>query len=246
MPAYCKWNPGTLTNPYTWQQVPFWYEATVFHPNPSDPAFNVPRQGFYSVSSSSYTINASPLACTNSGGVGCVNGNVSNGVGLQNATVMVFSNPGYTPVAYAMTDANGNFSISNLPLGSYFLRVDYPGLYDTEQIITLNAGQPCLNGLNVPMSTSHLSEGLLANGSVRVYPNPTTGNATLQIPTELGAHLNVTSHDAMGRLIYTHSGTSPSNGEITLNSNDWAPGLYTIRVQVGNDRQTTRLVVTQQ
>ncbi|WP_167856337.1 T9SS type A sorting domain-containing protein [Hymenobacter metallicola] len=78
-----------------------------------------------------------------------------------------------------------------------------------------------------------------------IYPNPARNAATVELPAVLGAtQATLTLTDAVGRAVRTTSAALPAGGlRHTLDVSNLAPGLYTLRVQIGTHTATQPLAV---
>ena len=77
----------------------------------------------------------------------------------------------------------------------------------------------------------------IANIEMSVQPNPTAGELTISMPTELSAQAQV--FDAQGKLVIDNSNVS--NGSI-LNLSNMTTGVYMVRITASNSVQTFRVV----
>jgi hypothetical protein len=77
----------------------------------------------------------------------------------------------------------------------------------------------------------------IANIEMSVQPNPTAGELTISMPTELSAQAQV--FDAQGKLVIDNSNVS--NGSI-LNLSNMTTGVYMVRITAADSVQTFRVV----
>ena len=81
-----------------------------------------------------------------------------------------------------------------------------------------------------------------ASGALSIFPNPTHGRATIQLPPIPGTFTaTLILLDALGRTLRTQ--TVATNAKAELDLTGLAPGLYAVRVQAGGSTATQRLVV---
>lgn len=151
----------------------FWYDATEID--------------FCSGNVSSIDINL--IQGVNPGGPGFIGGLISQGANrsssvpgsLEGITIILFdllSNP----VAYAITDANGNFGIGNLSIGTYKVYVDrlnYIVDNSVAPVITLTSADPVQNNLSFMLHNTWLEHngfvGISNQETIKpffIYPNP--------------------------------------------------------------------------
>ncbi len=88
----------------------------------------------------------------------------------------------------------------------------------------------------VLQDTIDLSSGLADNVSgvrkVTLYPNPTFGNATLAIETDVVQDVIVEMYDATGRLLNRMDKAVVQKENIQLNLNDYAVGIYNVCIKI--------------
>jgi hypothetical protein len=79
----------------------------------------------------------------------------------------------------------------------------------------------------------------------RLYPQPSSRRATVTVRLVDPGTLRLTVTDALGRLvIHAEDAERPAGThEIPLDLSRLAPGVYAVRVQVGAERASARLVV---
>jgi hypothetical protein len=81
------------------------------------------------------------------------------------------------------------------------------------------------------------------NAAIKVYPNPAQGVATIAYTFETPGDLEVTVYDGRGRLVTSLQEKGQSAGELQLQVQDWAEGLYHIRISNGHEQIARQLVV---
>ena len=142
-------------------------------------------------------ININLLQGINPGGPGFVGGLISQGANrtstvapnLGGITVILYDQQ-YQPVAYAITDTNGVFGISNLAPGNYKVFIDRLNFNVDNNLaptINVNASNPVTNNLTFLLHDTWLEytgavgqEEITENqAKLMVYPNPVTSELTL-------------------------------------------------------------------
>lgn len=81
-------------------------------------------------------------------------------------------------------------------------------------------------------------------GQVSLYPNPTNGDATLQISTDKANDLTVNIYNALGQKVSSQN-LGVVNGEITVSlaTAEYAAGMYVVELSNGRNNQTYKLMV---
>ncbi|OJV27230.1 MAG: hypothetical protein BGO32_05035 [Bacteroidetes bacterium 37-13] len=70
----------------------------------------------------------------------------------------------------------------------------------------------------------------------QIFPNPSSGNSTLEFNLDKVGKTNVTFSDMQGKVIYRHSANAMKEGtqSIAIPSADWAAGVYFYQLAVGD------------
>ena len=82
------------------------------------------------------------------------------------------------------------------------------------------------------------------NANIKVYPNPAKSEATIAYQFETPGDLHISVYNVRGQLVATRIEKGQTEGQILLNVQDWAEGLYHIRISNGFDQIARQLVVS--
>jgi glucuronoarabinoxylan endo-1,4-beta-xylanase len=84
-------------------------------------------------------------------------------------------------------------------------------------------------------------EKIASSSGIQVYPNPTDGNFTIQVPqADENEKLDISIFDLQGKSVYTNS--MNSQNRISVNT-DLRKGIYIIKVRSGDCEYTEKLVI---
>jgi len=87
--------------------------------------------------------------------------------------------------------------------------------------------------------------GETAEENIRIFPNPASGNAQIDILSSQERNLQIRVFDAIGQLIYEQDAqTQIGHQLIQLPAQDWPAGLYLIQVAGPDFQQTKELIKT--
>jgi hypothetical protein len=77
-----------------------------------------------------------------------------------------------------------------------------------------------------------------------VLPNPTTANASLRFDLQNTADVTVVVTDVAGKIMQSNTMNQLSAGaqEITLSAEQWAAGIYTVRITSNGNALTKKFV----
>lgn len=183
-------------------------------------------------------VNIKLLAGTNPGGPGFIGGSVlqgankGTGVGdpLPNRIIVLTDVYDYA-VAFAYSDANGQFSFSNLPHGTYKLHGDAWGKDNPALTVDLDANKESITSIIFRESSKKMEgtydptsvSGINSIDRVNVYPNPVQN--MLNITGAHGAAYTVS--DITGRVMF--SGNIASNN-LSIDVSGINAGIYILNI----------------
>jgi hypothetical protein len=192
---------------------------------------------------SNTTANISLMAGTNPGGPAFIGGDVTQGANKGTAfgdplpnKILILTNAANTPVAYVYSDANGEFSITNLAYGSYKLFGDVWGKTNSVLSFTLDANHPSFNNIAFhedtdefwgalwPLSVATAPE--LSN--VAVYPNPATDVVNIKGLNAVEGAKTITLSSITGAVVF--SATYEQNDKVSIPVSTLSSGLYMLNI----------------
>jgi hypothetical protein len=156
-----------------------------------------------------------------------------------------------TLVAYVFTDANGEFTLPNLPTGTYRLNMQYPGYpMDETSFVTIQIGTALQSQVSV---AANVEEGkinvrkLIITGfaenqeyKVQVYPNPAVDYIRVGFENStLGR--NVSLIDETGKVLSTNSA---NDKDVSIDVRNLGYGLYFLKIHdKGKIVKTLKVIV---
>lgn len=184
-------------------------------------------------------------------GPGFIGGNVSQGAnkgtsgGIQGMTILLRDHNGNF-VKYATTDANGDYSFTDLPTGSYTIYPEDAGYTTTTAGVTLITMKPVTNNVNferlnssktiVPKTTG-IEE--IAASNVGIYPNPSNGLVFIGTgANEPNATVSVS--DMTGRVVYKSS-LELQSGKASIDLSHLQNGHYIVNIRTASATSTQKL-----
>ena len=189
-------------------------------------------------------VDISLTAGVNPGGPAFIGGNVSQGANKSTAVgdpldhrILILTTTANVPVAYTYSNASGQFSFSNLPLGTYKLFGDVMGKSNPALSVTVDATHTSVTNIEF-QEHSHLFEGHYVSTSVAnvpvalqnasAFPNPATDKITVVGISNVSGSRNVTLTAMNGAVIYTHTFTEKE--AITVPVASLSKGVYMLNV----------------
>ena len=145
----------------------------------------------------------------------------ANGVGDVNISV----GGGTTPYTYLWSNGATTQDITGVQAGTY--------------TVTVTDGNGCTDVSSASIITSvGVTNG---NISVSVFPNPTDALATLSVVLANSSDVTIEISNVSGQVIRTINDATVVNNQYTLNTTEWASGVYFVRVTAGKDTATYKL-----
>jgi hypothetical protein len=190
----------------------------------------------------------------NPGGPGFIGGLVSqgankmSGAALPNAEVLLLD-VNDNPIAYTYSDANGNFSFSNLAYGTYKVYTEVLNKVTYPVLVTISATHATENGVSVEINSTYVGGSVSAIATnntlqaVKVYPNPASDNAVLNLNLKASANVEVSLQNIMGQVVMAKS-EKMSAGEqaISFSMQNLPKGIYILKVSANGAAQEMKVV----
>jgi PKD repeat protein len=176
------------------------------------------------------------IAAANQGGPGFIGGTVDWADTLRAATdfsgaTVILQTIAGENIAFAVADANGAYSFSNLAYGTYKLYADFPGYTGDPTFVTLTPITDSIADAQVllgPANLTGVEETSVIDG-ISLYPNPTTDNATLVVETSKTSQLSLTVVNMVGQVVGSQTINAYAGKNIVqLNTDNLAQGVYTL------------------
>ncbi|MFN4257044.1 MAG: T9SS type A sorting domain-containing protein [Saprospiraceae bacterium] len=200
----------------------------------------------------------------NPGGPGFIGGLVSEGANLQAGegeaergsgqplagVCILLTLPDGTPVGHATTDANGSFQLPNLPLGTYHVWVDIPGLEPVFVEVVLTAANPSVSNVYILVDEDSAAVTLDADdlkndpSNVHIYPNPANDVAQIVLEKWQNQRVRISVLNSLGGLVFEQNSDEVVSPTHSLDVADWPNGQYFVVVETSNGKKSLgKLVV---
>ncbi|MBS1771399.1 MAG: carboxypeptidase regulatory-like domain-containing protein [Bacteroidetes bacterium] len=205
---------------------------------------------------SSVTANIALISGTNPGGPGFIGGDVAVGANKTTAVgdplpnrQIILTNGSGAAVAYTFSDANGKFSFSNVPYGTYQILGDVGGKTSTPLTFSVSAANPTVNNIYFEEKNQTFNAKLVPTGvgnvnaninAIVAYPNPAKDVVFVSGLDAIQGSKTVTLADVTGKQIYNH--TFAANEAAAINVQSLNSGLY--MMQVVTNEGTVNLKIT--
>ena len=184
---------------------------------------------------------------TNPTGDGTIGGNVSgNGKSISvSGAEVILMDASSNPLAMKLTDANGNYSFTNLAMGTYKVVVEILGKNCTVATITISTGNQNANGTNFIVTGANITASSeesiwFANHISDIYPNPSNANSSIDFSLLKSNKISIKIYNNVGQLLLTNENEySIGSHKVKLNTNQLSIGIYTIQISADN---STRII----
>ncbi len=191
-------------------------------------------------------------AGSSANGPGFVAGNVTLGAGKGTATgvpnlLIILRNVSNQLIKSTFTNANGDYSFSNVPLGTYTIYPEnMPQVTTPSAAFTISATNTTFNGIDftknskkiIPNNLSVAQTQLTHNFSV--YPNPTNDLVTIHALGNASA-TTLQLVDMTGRVLLTESNDGAA--DMTLSLTTIPAGMYYLKISSGATQQVEKLIL---
>lgn len=198
-----------------------------------------------------YTIYLSPGV--NDGGPGFIGGSILDGIGKTAADAegipVMLLNLDRTPVAFIMTDADGNYQFDGIPYGTYQLIPDVWGQRIDPIIITISEETPSVTDAAIEVELAvEEPNGLLdlyTNAtSLNVYPNPTKDAYQFRLESTQAQNGQATLYNVLGEAVsQTTLNLTTGVNTIQQNTNAQAVGVYFLEIALEDGTRFSSKIV---
>lgn len=182
---------------------------------------------------------------------------------IPSVGVIVRKEPGNTIIAHTETNSSGNYSfgsvsavtgdtcyrvyvnITGLPIIMSNYRPS-PGEYQTIDTLDFYVRTDSIytTPSSIPSSVSQIN---LTKTSVTLYPNPNTGNATIQFMLTQPQTVTIEVYNLLGKKVAELLNESKQAGDVKLcfNAADKGmnPGIYLLHIKIGDEVITKKMIV---
>lgn len=191
-------------------------------------------------------------AGSSANGPGFVAGNVTLGAGKGTATgvpnlLIILRNASNQLIKSTFTNANGDYSFSNVPLGTYTIYPEnMPQVTTPSAAFTISATNTTFNGIDftknskkiIPNNLSVAQTQLTHNFSV--YPNPTNDFVTIHALGNASA-TTLQLVDMTGRVLLTENNYGAADMMLSLTT--IPAGMYYLKISSGATQQVEKLIL---
>jgi|GEM_PF-5652993 len=141
-----------------------------------------------------------------------------------------------------MTDSDGYYEITSLPVGTYAITADRVGYNPDNREVTIGEGEEGTADADMTITSKTTSVDELFMSSSSVFPNPTNGQIAVKVDENL-INATATLTDVSGKVINTIDIMTLSAGEdIDFDLSGESSGTYLITITSGNLTRTWTIV----
>ncbi|MEZ4960742.1 MAG: T9SS type A sorting domain-containing protein [Saprospiraceae bacterium] len=189
------------------------------------------------------------IAGTVTDGEGFTHGSGDNrGAGgpLPNVSILLYdAQENY--LDHTFTDANGEYSFDNLPLGTYKLMVEITGMEQAERWVSLSADNPVSSGNNFDVTDEGILNGLadlISKGSFQVFPNPAKDVVNVYLETAGSFEATLALSSLTGQTVLAKTENLMAGKQaVQVELSNLPTGIYFLQVSTGKEVMVKKLVV---
>ena len=167
--------------------------------------------------------------------------------GVENATIYAIDDEEIIGAAESISD--GSYLLSQLPAGTYNLRISKPG-YDDVTYGPVSVVDDNVSGVDIEIQTTGVSENVSPEKQtlwLSVTPNIANHNVTLDYTIPQKTHTELSVYDISGRKIVTLIKGKRDAGthRAILNTDGLTQGIYFVRLTGGKSEAVRKLIILQ-
>ena len=155
------------------------------------------------------------------------NGTDESTSGASDGSVYSNVSGGVQPYSYLWNNGEITESISGLTSGEY--------------IVTVTDANGCLSSAQAYVYPVLINENE-KDKYFLLYPNPSNGNITFELPSRLNSNVYIEIYNVLGEIIMsTH--IEKEKSKIDLNLRNYSKGVYVVIVKSNNQKYTEKLII---
>jgi PKD repeat protein len=206
--------------------------------------------------SNSATTQSIQVTNTGSYTVTTTNADACDGAGASDAVTVTFTP---TPTAAGSFTTNGNIvTFTNASTGASSYSWDFGDFTNSSATSPVHAYAvnnsyqvvlTAINGICSDTATFNVSitlsvEEIMGISNLVIYPNPASNDVFISFDNQSGNAMSIELVDQLGRVVYSSSEIQIIGfNTIALNSSNVSDGMYSVRLQSGNNSITKRIII---
>lgn len=182
----------------------------------------------------------------NPGGPGFVGGLISQGANKQGegdpevGVQVMLLDMNDNPVQYTYSNAQGEWEFSNIAYGTYQVYAEVAGKTTEPVTLTLSAANETFDNVSLTVETQRITGTAITSGieeilmsTSNLYPNPTTGGATMTITTDRSANAELVVINAMGQEVMREElMLNVGQQDLNFNISSSPMGIYFMQLRI--------------
>ena len=191
----------------------------------------------------SYTVTTTNAdACAGAGASDAVTVNftatpIAAGSFTTNGNIVTFTNTSTGASSYSWDFGDFTNSSATSPVHAYAVNNSY-------QVVLTAINGNCSDTATFNVSITLSVEELMGISNLVVYPNPASNDVFISFDNQSGNAMSIELVDQLGRVVYSTSEIQIIGfNTIALNSSNVSDGMYSVRLQSGNNSITKRIII---
>jgi trimeric autotransporter adhesin len=198
-----------------------------------------------STSSSLNALAAGTYTATATDANGCVAS--TNAVTISEPTALSSSATATNASSAAATDGAVNISVSG---GTSPYTYTWSNGANTQNLaavgvgtysVTITDANGCTSNQSATVSSPTALDLNNANINISMFPNPAENSSVLTVSLLTSSDVNIQISNVVGQVVTTINDANVINGQYTINTSEFAAGVYMVRVSAGKESATYRL-----
>jgi len=207
-------------------------------------------------STPSSVVNITPVTSLSLPGGVTVNGTIGFGPNGFNKTQIVLAegvevflkDTDNTLFAQTTTDQNGEYSFAGLANGNYEIVIDLPGYVQiSTYIFNVGSSSSNIDGFDFVIdegevfTSNFLSLETLVHENLKLYPNPSSGKLTIELPVNM-LNPKMVIYNHLGQIVIEEIINTKIGEVYKTDINQLSAGFYIVRLQGENMNAEARLI----
>lgn len=204
-----------------------------------------------SLNASSFNKNISLISINPTSGGGSINGTLNtNSKGFVSNAVVNLYNSSNAIVKTTKSNANGQYSFTNIAFGTYKIWVEIPGKTPAFIQVNLTEGQPSSSSNNFIVGSTSITVAPVSidenspNFVSAVYPNPVNLDFTIEYVLTAKSNVSIEIYNAFGMLVKTETSMNEAGiQKQNINTQDLANGTYFVKVSTSTGNHFSKVLI---
>lgn len=154
---------------------------------------------------------------------------MGSNAGASDGSIYVDVNGGLPPYQFVWSNGENTPTLANIPAGTYCL--------------TVTDAYSCSKTECYEVSSITANEEIEGIQNLSLSPNPASNYAVLDLELTAPQQVQIEVIDLSGRQLFQEDSGQVSRAQISIDVQDYTPGLYFVNIQIGDQSMTKKLII---